>query len=147
MAKLRNGMLTAIFITGVALVAFGQGPLHKRVNYTINVSHAVRMGDYVLPPGKYVLYQVNQNDLNLFGLYRKNMTHPPIAMIRTVRVDYQSGDYPEKATIELDIDESRSDDLPVLRGWNIPGMDGWEIIGVVPKEKSTLVEAKQFRRR
>src|SRR5215213_5602697 len=88
-----RSMHARVLILFAALVAlasatFAQGPVQKRVNYTINVTHALKMGDYMLPAGKYVLYQVNQNDTNLFGLYQKDLAREPVAMIRTVRIEY-----------------------------------------------------------
>ena len=134
----KSGLAVVILLTAIAAMAFGQGPLHKRVNYTVNVSHAVKMGDYMLPPGKYVIYQIDQNDTNLFALYQNDMTHSPVAMIRTTRVDYQGGHYPSSTSLVLDIDESSRDLHPVLKGWNIPGEDGWEIISVVSKRNGVL---------
>jgi len=131
-------------MVATAFTALAQGPLQKRVNYSINVPYAVRMGDYVLPAGNYVLYQINQNDLNLFALYKgEDMRHSPIAMIRTTRIDYQATRYPEKTKIMLTIDEEKQgrDNLPVLKGWTIPGMDGWEIISVVEKKHGVLAQA------
>jgi hypothetical protein len=134
MKTLRSRAIAAVLIMFAAVsLALAQGPVQKRVNYTINVNHALRMGDYMLPPGKYVLYQVSQNDLNLFGLYRDDLTDEPLAMIRTTRVEYQPRESPSKSTLMLDIEESSVETHPVLRGWNIPGDDGWEIISVVSK--------------
>lgn len=138
----KSALLAVMVFTAMSSVVFAQGPIQKRVNYTINVSHALRMGDYLLPPGQYVLYQVNQNDLNLFALYQDDMTHSPIAMIRTARVEYHSGQYPGKTKIMLDIDETSSEAHPVLQGWNIPGEDGWEIISVVSKNDGVLTRVK-----
>lgn len=136
MKLMRNSAITAIFTMAiVASFAFAQGPIHKRVNYTINVAHALRMGDYLVPPGQYVLYQSNANDPELFALYREDMTHSPIAMIRTIRIDYQGSKYPSKTKMLLDIDESSSELHPVVKGWTIPGEDGWEIISVVANAK------------
>ncbi|HXG95343.1 MAG TPA: hypothetical protein VNN73_23610 [Blastocatellia bacterium] len=147
MRTIRRSAIAAILVFAATVsMALAQGPLQKRVNYTINVPYALRMGDYLLQPGKYVLYQISQNDLNLFALYRNDMTHSPIAMIRTTRIEYNGADYPEKTRIMLDIDESSSDVHPVLRGWNIPGMDGWEIIGVVSKDNHILTRVKTHSR-
>jgi hypothetical protein len=112
---------------------FGQWPLHKQVNYTINVPYSLRKADYMLPAGNYILHQINANDLNLFALYQGSMMHPPIAMIRTVRIDYAATGYPETTDMWITYDESSPDAHPVLRGWHVPGDDGWEIIGVVPR--------------
>jgi hypothetical protein len=134
-----------------AVTTFAQGPLQKLVKYSINAEHALKMGDYILPPGDYELFQISQNDLNLFALYKGDRMHSPIAMIRTTRIDYNSIDYPDKTSILLTIDnEGRRrgrDDLPVLKGWTIPGMDGWEIISVVEKKRGTLVRANMKGRK
>jgi hypothetical protein len=134
MAVIMAALLTSI--------SFAQGPLHKRVNYTINVSHALQMGNYILPPGKYVLYQIDQNNTNLFALYQEDLTHSPVALITTTRIEYKSGEYPEETRLMFDIDESSRESRPVLRGWNIPGMDGWEIISVVAKKEGVLTRVK-----
>ncbi|HEX8183196.1 MAG TPA: hypothetical protein VF747_00545 [Blastocatellia bacterium] len=138
----KTALLAILAMTALASVATAQGPLQKRVNYTINVSHALRMGDYMLPPGRYVLYQASQNDLNLFALYQDEMTHSPIAMIRTARIEYHGDQYPSKTRMMLDIDEASADAHPVLRGWNIPGEDGWEIISVVSKNDGVLTRVR-----
>jgi hypothetical protein len=143
MVSLRKSALAAVLLlTAIAAMAFGQGPLHKRVNYTINVSHALRMGDYMLPPGKYVIYQINENDTNLFALYQDELTHSPIAMVRTTRIEYPNREYPSKTGLYMDIDESSQDVHPVLKGWNIPGEDGWEIISVVSKRNGVLTRIR-----
>lgn len=141
-SRLRNGALVAVLIAAMAVLASAQGPINKRVNYSINVNYALRMGDYMLPAGEYVLYMINQNDLNLFALYRRDMKHPPIAMIRTSRIEYKTGEYPGKTRLLLNIDESSAEAHPVLRGWTIPGEDGWEIISVVAKKNEALTRVK-----
>ena len=139
----KSAMAVMVLVTAMAFTALAQGPMQKRIDYAINVSHAVKMGDYVLPAGNYVLRQVMQNDLNLFALHPEDLTNEPIAMIRTTRVDFQSSGYPNNTKIVLTIDEERQgrDNLPVLKGWTIPGMDGWEVIGVVEKKKGVLARA------
>jgi len=132
-SRLRNSALAAVLIGALACLTLAQGPIQKRVNYSINVGYSLRIGDYMLPPGDYVLYQVTQSDLNLFGLYQKDLRREPIAMIRTTRIEYNGPDYPEHTKMLLDINESSSEAYPVLRGWTIPGENGWEIIGVVAK--------------
>jgi len=143
MKSFRKSWLAAILmVAATAAMAFAQGPLQKRINYTINVDYAVKMGNYLLPPGQYVLYEITANDPNLFALYREDMTHSPIAMIRTMRIDYSGSRYPGKTKIMLDIDESSSDLHPVIQGWNIPGEDGWQIISVVAKDKNVMTRVK-----
>jgi hypothetical protein len=147
--KLRRNSLLAIpaLIAALITVSFAQGPLNKLINYDINASHALRMGEYVLPPGKYILYQINSNDPNLFALYRNDRMRPPIAMIRTARIDFAARGYPEETKIFLNIDEERNgyNSLPELQGWTIPGMDGWEIISVVESKKGMLARADSYR--
>jgi hypothetical protein len=143
MKSLRISALAAFLLgTVAASLAFAQGPVHKRVNYTINVSHSLRMGDYMLPPGRYVLYQPNQNDTNLFALYQDDMTHSPIAMIRTTRIEYGTGEAPEDTGMMIEVDESSADSRLMLKGWNIAGMDGWEIISVVSKKDGVLTRIR-----
>ena len=135
MLKLRNLALTAVLMIGaVAGPVLAQGPLHKRVNFTINVPFELKKGKTVLPPGNYVLFQININNPQLFALYEEDMTHAPIAMIRTTRINY-SARYPSKTKLLMDTDESWPQKYPVLEGWNIPGDDGWEVIGAVSRLK------------
>lgn len=132
--KLPKFVLAAIVLIGVTVAPVrAQGPLQKRVNFTINVPFELMKARVVLPPGNYVLYQISTNDPQLFALYQEDMTHPPIAMIRTTRIDYSTGRYPSKTRILMDTDESWPQRYPVLEGWNIPGEDGWEVIGAVTR--------------
>jgi len=135
-------------LSGLVVIVIGigsgrsQGPLHKQIYYTINAPYALRKANYLLPPGNYILYQINQNDLNLFALYQGDMMHSPIAMIRTTRIIYQVTGYPEDTRMLISYDESGPDAHPVLRGWNVPGDDGWEIIGVVPRNPAVVSQAR-----
>ena len=137
-----KAIILFVGLVAMASATFAQGPTQKRVNYDINVRHALKMGDYMLPPGRYVIYQITQNDLNLFGLYQEDLTREPIAMIRTVRIEQPMNDTPDETKLVLDMDESGNIANPVLRGWHIPGMDGWEIISVVSKDDSVLTKVK-----
>jgi hypothetical protein len=131
MTTFRTRALAAIFAVMVlATGALGQGNLKERIHYAINVPQALEMGGYVLPPGKYLISQINTTDLNLFALYRGDDTKTPIASLRTTRVELQPGEYPTDAKIRLEIDETSADAMPVLRGWSVPGQDGWQIIAV-----------------
>jgi hypothetical protein len=134
MKALKNMALAAVLmiIAAPAMVVSAQGPLHKRVNFSVNVPFRLDDRGVILPAGNYVLFQVLQNDLNLFALYRENLMHSPIAMVRTSRIDYQPGEYPDDTEMLLDSDIESDRTLPVIEGWTIPGMDGWEIIAVVP---------------
>jgi hypothetical protein len=143
-ATIRKGMLAAAaVIFAASSIGFAKSPLQKRINFNINVPYSLRMGDYVLPPGDYVLNQVSESDLTVFALYRgTNLMHSPVAMIQTVRVDYLPGEFPQKTRIALSIDEGSEDAHPVLRGWTIPGDDGWEIVGVVPRKGSYIAKVQ-----
>ena len=134
MLKLRMFALGAILLISAAVVpALAQGPLHKRINFSINVPFELKKGKAVLPPGNYVLYQINSEDPNLFALYPEDMTHSPIAMIHTVRIDYTAGRYPSHTRLLMDTEESWPQKYPVLEGFNIPGEDGWVLVGTVTR--------------
>ena len=140
MLRLRTLALTAILLVGVVAVpSLAQGPLHKRVNFTVNVPFELKKGRTVLPPGDYVLFQINTDDPQLFALYPEDMTHSPVAMIRTTRIDYSGNRYPRKTHLLMDTDESWPQRYPVLEGWNIPGDDGWEVISTVTRLRSLQV--------
>ena len=102
---------------------------------SIDPLHAISLGGYLLPQGRYVLHQANVTDLNLFALYRNDMTGSPIALIRTTRVEQRPGEYPKDAKIRLDFDETSAVARPVLRGWSIPGEDAFEIIAVEAEDE------------
>jgi len=143
MKYVKRGVVASVMILAASLgMALAQGPLRKQVNYDINVPYAMRMANYMLPAGHYVLKQVSNNDLNLFALYQGDMMHSPIAMIRTTRIEYSNGRWPEKTRMLLTIDESSLDAHPVLRGWNIPGEAGWEVITVVPRHSRLLTRIR-----
>jgi hypothetical protein len=143
MLTLKKAALSVLIITILGIGSGrSQGLLHKQIYYTINVPYALRKANYLLPPGNYILYQISQNDLNLFALYQGDMMHSPIAMIRTTRIIYHATGYPEETRMLISYDESSPDVHPIIRGWNIPGDDGWEIIGVVPKNPPIVGQAR-----
>lgn len=135
---LRKGALTFIFLTVAAVsVAFAQGePPKKLIHFTINVPYELKVGNLVLPSGKYILYQVMESDANLFGLHPTDLTHEPIAAVRTVRIEYPGRiGYPGKHfTVFFDNEEMTRGDHPVMTGWAVTGLDGWEIVSVVEKK-------------
>jgi hypothetical protein len=143
MGALKKSVVAGLMLLAVVFgTAFGQGPMKKRVNFDINVTFAMRMGEYLLPPGHYVISQVDDNDLNMFYLFKDDMRHSPIATIKTTRKEYAAPwNYPEKTEMRLKIEETKDQGtVPVLHGWDIPGDDGWTIIGVVPKKDSMLTK-------
>jgi len=142
MKYVKSGVVAGIMIlTASVSMALGQGPIRKQVNYDINVPFEMRMANYVLPAGHYILKQVSDNDVNLFALYQGDMMHSPIAMIRTTRI-YYSGRWPEHTRMLLTIDERTDEALPIIRGWNIPGESGWEVIAVVPRHNHMLTRIR-----
>jgi|SRR5262245_15476318 len=143
MKHVKSGVVASIMILTASIgVVLAQGPIKKQVNYDINVPYELRMANYLLPAGHYILKQVNDNDVNLFALYQGDMMHSPIAMIRTTRIQYGAGRWPEHTRLLLTIDESSEEALPILRGWNIPGESGWEVISVVPRRHHLLTRAR-----
>ncbi|HJQ25417.1 MAG TPA: hypothetical protein VKA60_15965 [Blastocatellia bacterium] len=143
MNHIKKSALAALAVlTLIGSIVLAQGPMQKRVNYTINVEYKLRMGDYMLSPGRYVLYQISMNDPNQFALYADNMTHSPVAMIRTMRIQYNTTNYPSKTKMLLETDESGDMAEPMIRGWTIPGEDGWQIISVVSKNDRYLTHMK-----
>jgi hypothetical protein len=134
MKMFKNAALAAVFMVIAASVmsVSAQGPLRKQIYFTINSPFEMGNDRVVLPAGEYLLHQVDQNDSNLFALYKDDRMHSPLAMVRTIRVDYLPGEYPRKTKMMVSTDEEASTVLPVINGWTISGMDGWEIIAMVP---------------
>ncbi len=140
-------MLRKASLIGVLLVAmvgisvFAQSPVPRIVHYGINVEYKMRMGDYMLPAGNYVLIQAMQSDPNLYYLHPVNLTHAPIAVVRTAHISYSGQMHqPESTKVLVDYDEeSSSKTIPVFKGWTLPGEDKWEIISVTPSKHSSLV--------
>jgi len=139
MKTLKNIAITLAIFAFMGLPALAQGPIIKRLNFDINVPYQLRMTDYVLPEGHYILKQVDQNDINLFWLYKDDMMHSPIAVVRTVRNAVISRDLPQKTELLMRFNESGDEAMPIVRGFTIPGEDPFQIISVVPKNSSVLV--------
>jgi hypothetical protein len=61
---LRKFALAAIFLLCAAVIpALAQGPLQKRINFTVNVPFELGRANIVLPPGNYVLFQINRREV------------------------------------------------------------------------------------
>ena len=132
----------AIFLVVMASLgasALAQGPLQKRMDFTINVPYHLRMQNYMLPAGTYILHQISQSESSIYALYQGDMRHSPIAAVQTVRINYTTMRYPDRAAMHWHIDESTLNADPVITGWDIPGDDGWEIIAVVPNKNGRNV--------
>lgn len=134
MKMFKNAALAAVFMVIAASVmsVSAQGPLRKQIYFTINSPFELGNSRAVLPAGEYILHQVDQNNSNLFALYKDDRMHSPLAMVRTNRIEYIVGEYPRKTKMLVSTDEEASAVLPVINGWTIAGMDGWEIDAVVP---------------
>jgi hypothetical protein len=137
----RSALLGVLLLAATTGTAVAQEPTQERVNFTINSPYQMRKSDIVFPAGNYILHQVSENDRNLFALYKDDMRHSPVALIKTMPIDYLYDKYPEKTKIMLDTNEPRPDSFPVVEGWTIPSMEGWEIIGVVTHQKHVASES------
>jgi hypothetical protein len=137
----KAGLIGVLLMAVVGTSVFAQTPSPRIVHYSINVPYKLRMGDYMLPAGNYVLEQVMQSDPNLYYLHPMNLTHGPIAAIRTTRISYNGRIHqPEGTKILIKEDnESSGDSLPVLKGFVLGGEDGFEVISVTPGKNSSLV--------
>jgi len=133
MKAIKNIALAGIVLALMApfMTASAQGPVIKRIEFTINAPFEVKDSNVVLAPGKYILLQTFQQHPNVFYLYQNDLMHRPIATVQTARIDYGNGKYPSKTRMLLDMNEETMTALPVIKGWNIPGYDGWEIISTV----------------
>jgi hypothetical protein len=140
--RLSKGMLAAVLLMTVSgSIIFAQTSPRKLVHFSVNTSQEVRMGQVVLPAGKYILRQVMESDANLFNLYQDDLTRSPIAAIRTVRINYSVTGYPKKSQFFLSNEETKQGDSSILTGWAITGLDGWKIVSVVQK-KDLLVNGR-----
>ena len=139
----RRCALPAILLLSMATAtAFGQEPTQERVDFTINSPYQLRKSDVVFPAGKYILSQVNDNDGDLFALYKDDLRHSPVALIKTTRIMYLTNNYPTKTKIVLDTNEPLPNSFPVVEGWTIPATEGWEVIGVVADQKYVASESE-----
>ena len=103
----RFALAVILLISAAAVPALARGPLHKRINFTINVPFEVKKDSAVLPPGTCLLFQISTNDPQLFALYEEDLTHAPAAMIRTTRIDYSGSRYPGRTRL-LMLEEKRA---------------------------------------
>lgn len=142
LCKLRNSALVGILIITMGSMAQAQGPLRKVIHFSINVNYAFTNSDLILPPGDYTLHQINQDDTSIFALYEgHNRKRSPLAMIKTVRIEYRASKYPEDTALLYNLMAARSEPLPVVHGWTLPGELGWEIISIVSKSDRRLAKS------
>ena len=121
--------LAALVLTLAAVPTTGLAQ-RERLDFSINSPYRLRMENHVLPAGTYRLYQISDNNLNLFFLYLGDRTQPPVAVISTVPRG-SAAHWPDKAAIHWRVSERDPRSLPLITGWDIPGYTGWQIIGVV----------------
>jgi hypothetical protein len=135
MASFKGVFVAAVLGASIAVSSLGQVPSRTIVHFTISVPTAVTIGNYVLAPGTYVLYQDSQAR-ELFALYPGSLAKEPIAQILTTRTPYWAVRNNRQTRIELKMVESRSGLMPVVKGFNVPWADRWDIVSVVAKRDS-----------
>lgn len=142
---LRRFALAAVLLLGAAAVpTLAQGPLQKRIDFTINSPFELKKSGLVLPAGNYVLFEIDAKEPHLFALYRDNMRHRPIAMIWTMRTN-NIARVPSKSRIIMETDESSPQNYPLVEGWTVPGEDGWQVISAVTSRRSTIARYQARR--
>ena len=138
MASLKGALIAVLLGASLSVSSLGQVPTRAMVHFTISVPTEVTIGNYVLAPGTYVLYQDSQIR-ELFALYPGNLATEPIAQILTTRTPYWAVRNNRQTRVELKMAESRAGVMPALRGFNVPWADRWNIVSVVVKHDSTYM--------
>ena len=140
MTAIKKSAVIVALLIATAATAAAQVPTRTQIYFDINVPYEMQMGGYSLPAGHYVLWQDSQNP-NLFRLYQHDLAREPLAVVYTVRGRHwaarQSG-----TRIALDVDESSSDGLPVVRAFKVPFDDPWEVVSVKVKHNSPMTRVK-----
>ena len=144
---LRRFSIALAFLMSSAVVsAFAQGGIQQeKIHFTVNSPFELKGANVVLPAGKYVLFQIKPDDRSEFALYRGDMTHSPLAIVRAIRVYYSLGRLPGKTKLVMDYDQETPQKYPVLEGWNVPGDYGWRVIRVTPKNSEMLTRLRVRR--
>jgi len=135
MASLRRVFVAVLFGASMSFSSLGQVPSRTIVHFTISVPTAVTIGNYVLAPGTYVLYQDSQAR-DLFAIYPGSLAVEPIAQILTTRTPYWAVRNDRQTRVELKMVESRAGLMPAMKGFNVPYADRWNIVSVVAKHDS-----------
>jgi len=143
--SLRKSALFVVLLLSVAAVpTLAQGPLQKRIDFTINSPFELKKSGLVLPAGNYVLFEIDAKEPHLFALYRDNMRHRPIAMIWTMRTNNMVR-WPTKTRLIMETDESSPQNYPLVEGWTVPGEDGWQVISAITSRRVTLARYRARR--
>jgi len=140
MTAIRKSAMIAALLIAVTATALAQVPTRTKVHFDINVPYAMEMGGYSLPPGHYILLQDSQNP-NIFRLYQHDQAREPVAVVYTVRGRYytvrQGG-----TRFALEVDETGSDNLPVVRAFGVPYDDPWQVVSVKVKDHSLMTRIR-----
>jgi hypothetical protein len=107
-----------------------------RLYFNSSTPFDLKSGQFRLPAGKYILYQMIPHDPTLFALYQEDQARPPVAMIRAQLIDYGPYISPQKTQIILAVDETAR---PAMTGWTVRGHDEWRIISVVEEKGSWII--------
>jgi len=140
MKAVRKSAMIAALLIATAAATWAQVPTRTQIYFDINVPYAMEMGGYNLPPGHYILWQDSQNP-NLFRLYQHDLAREPLAVIYTVRGRYWTV-HSKGTRLALDVDESSSEGLPVVRAFKVPFDDPWEVVSVKVKKDSLMTRVK-----
>lgn len=140
MKAIRKSAVIAALLLATATTIWAQVPTRTQVYFDINVPYAMEMGGYNLPPGHYILWQDSQN-ANLFRLYQHDLAREPLAVIYTVRGRYWT-EHSKGTRLELEVDESSSESLPVVRAFKVPFDDPWEVVSIKVKKDSLMTRVK-----
>jgi hypothetical protein len=135
----RSAIIAALLITAAA-TALAQVPTRTKIHFEINVPYEMEMAGYSLRAGHYILLQDSQNP-NMFRLYQHDQAREPVAVIYTVRGRYYTV-HQGGTRFGLDVDESSSDNLPVVRAFTVPYDDPWEVVSVKVKNHSLMTRVK-----
>lgn len=115
--------------------------LTRQIDFTTNAPYELKTGQLLLPPGNYILYQLDPTDPTLFALYEDNLAHSPVVMVRTMFIDYGTIASAKRTRILFSREESDDGTPPVIAGWTIRGQDGWKIVSVVENKALANHEA------
>ena len=140
MKAVRKSAMVAALLMAVTAATWAQVPTRTQIYFDINVPYEMQMGGYSLPSGHYILWQDSQNP-NLFRLYQHDLAREPVAVIYTVRGRYWTV-HSKGTRLALDVDESSSEGLPVVRAFKVPFDDPWEVVSVKVKKDSLMTRVK-----
>ena len=77
----RQIAVLSVVVATLGLTALAQGPVQKRIDFKINVPYRLRLQNYMLPAGNYILQRISQVDPSMYALYEGDLRHSPVAMV------------------------------------------------------------------